>query len=223
MICYNIKNRGDLMNYITVEDVLQLDVAREWKVAAGEGGLSNTVSWFYVCQENEISPWVEGREIMILYGSGIKTDTPDLVRIVDICAQKQLSAVIVLLGHYIHSLPPEMLGEADAKNVPIIIMPVTQPIVHVTKALAELLMGVHERMRQCGELLKDMIFGFDSDISKLLFAMEQAGFEAGKAYRFVVFDFPARPGLTKALCSIRRVLALTLRRCSFIRIISPRW
>lgn len=177
------------MNYITVEDVLQLDVAKEWKVAAGEDGLSNTVSWFYVCQENEISPWVEGREIMILYGSGIKTDTPDLVRIVDICAQKQLSAIIVLLGHYIHSLPPEMLGEADVKNVPIIIMPVTQPIVHVTKALAELLMGVHERMRQCGELLKDMIFGFDSDISKRMFAMEQAGFEAGKAYRFVVFEF----------------------------------
>lgn len=32
------------MNYITVEDVLQLDVAKEWKAAAGEGGLSNTVS-----------------------------------------------------------------------------------------------------------------------------------------------------------------------------------
>ncbi len=177
------------MNYITVEDVLQMDAAKDWQVAAGEGGLSNTVSWFYVCQENEISPWVEGREIMILYGSGIKRDTPNLVRIVDVCAQKQLSAIIVLLGHYINRLPSEMLDEADAKNVPIIIMPITQPIAHVTKALAELLMGVHERMRQCGELLKDMIFGFDSDISNRMFAMEQAGFETGRTYRFAVFEF----------------------------------
>ena len=163
--------------YITVKDILDLDIAKDWKVLAGNGGLSKTVSWFYICQDDEITPWVQGRELMILYGSGVKRDTANLVRIVDICSERQISAILVLIGHYFMELPAEMLDEADRLDVPVITMPASIPIGAVTKAVAYLLFSERHYMRRGGEALRDIIYGYDEDERSHFNAIERAGYK----------------------------------------------
>lgn len=165
------------MYYVTVKDILDLDIARDWKVLAGSGGLSKTVSWFYICQDDEITPWVQGRELMILYGSGVKRDTANLVRIVDICAERQISAILVLIGHYFMELPAEMLDEADHLDVPIITMPASIPIGSVTKAVAYLLFSERHYIRRGGEALRDIIYGYDEDERSHFNTIERAGYK----------------------------------------------
>lgn len=166
--------------YVTVEDILNLDIARDWKVLAGAGGLGKTVSWFYICQENEIAPWVQGRELMILYGSGVKRDTANLVRMVEICAERQISAILVLIGHYFLELPAEMLDEADKLDVPIITMPASIPIGTVTKAVAYMMFSERHSMRRGGEALRDIIYGYDEDERSHFNTIERAGYKLRK-------------------------------------------
>lgn len=165
------------MYYVTVKDILDLDIARDWRVLAGNGGLSKTVSWFYICQDDEITPWVQGRELMILYGSGVKRDTANLVRIVDICAERQISAILVLIGHYFMELPAEMLDEADHLDVPVITMPASIPIGTVTKAVAYLLFSERHYIRRGGEALRDIIYGYDEDERSHFNTIERAGYK----------------------------------------------
>ena len=163
--------------YVTVKDILDLDIAKDWKVLAGNGGLSKTVSWFYICQEDEITPWVQGRELMILYGSGVKRDTANLVRMVDICAERQISAILVLIGHYFLELPAEMMDEADRLDVPVITMPASIPIGAVTKSVAYLLFSERHYMRRGGEALRDIIYGYDEDERSHFNTIERAGYK----------------------------------------------
>lgn len=168
------------MDYTTVKDILELDIAKDWKVLAGSGGLSKTVSWFYICQEDEITPWVQGRELMILYGAAVKRDTANLVRIVDICAEYQLSAILVLIGHYFFEIPEEMLKEADRLDVPIITMPSSIPISTVTREMAYLLFSEKHYMRRGGEALRDIIYGYDEDERSHFNTIERAGYKLRK-------------------------------------------
>lgn len=178
--------------YITVKDILDLDIARDWKVLAGEGGLSKTVSWFYICQDDEITPWVQGRELMILYGSGVKRDTANLVRIVDICAEHQISAILVLIGHYFMELPAEMLNEADRLDVPIITMPASIPIGTVTKTVAYMLFSERHYIRRGGEALRDIIYGYDEDERSHFNAIERAGYKLRQRSFVAVMRTPDR-------------------------------
>lgn len=178
--------------YITVKDILDLDIAKDWKVLAGDGGLSKTVSWFYICQDDEITPWVQGRELMILYGSGIKRDTANLVRIVDICAEHQISAILVLIGHYFMELPAEMLNEADRLDVPIITMPASIPIGTVTKKVAYMLFSERHYIRRGGEALRDIIYGYDEDERSHFIAIERAGYKLRQRSFVAVMRTPDR-------------------------------
>ncbi|HWQ79107.1 MAG TPA: PucR family transcriptional regulator ligand-binding domain-containing protein [Anaerovoracaceae bacterium] len=170
--------------FVNVEDIFSLEIARNFQLRAGRNGLSNPVSWLYICQENEISPWVQGREILILYGPGIRRDEDSLAGIVRECALKKLSAVIVLVGNFITEIPGKMIRTADELNIPLIEMPYTIPISQVTRAIAELIIRDRSRRRNIGNLLMDILNGYEIYPGNAKDEFISSGYRWG-AYNFI--------------------------------------
>lgn len=171
--------------YATVNDILTLDIARDFRLLAGEKGLHRSISWIYVCQENEISPWVQGRELMILYGKGIRRDEESLGKIVEECDEKKLSGIIVLVGSFIDAVPPKMLAKADEYGIPLIEMPYNIPITKVTKAVADLLMQENRHIRPGGDILRDIIYGYEEDVRRQESDLANSGYTI-RQYNYII-------------------------------------
>lgn len=124
-----------------LSDIWRTSIAENLTLRAGEKGLSHPVSWVYVCQENEIEPWIQGNEILILYGAGMKCDEQSLVKLVELCSKCRIAGVIALTGNFIKSIPEAMLQKADCLEMPIIEVPYTIPISRITKDIANMILS----------------------------------------------------------------------------------
>lgn len=148
---------------VVVKDMFKLDIAQKFSLRAGEAGLTNHVSWIYVCQENEISPWVQGHEILILYGSGLHCDEESLIKIVAACAQCEIAALLVLTGNFIESIPEKMIEEADRHSIPLIELSYMIPISQITKEIANLIILQNRLVKSNpGEVLRSMLSGYEA-------------------------------------------------------------
>ena len=94
-----------------VNDLWKMSVAKHFKLRGGSKGMHHSVSWVYVCQENNIAPWVQGKEILILYGAAMQCDEEHLVQLVRDCKKCDISAILAMVGHFISEIPDRMIED----------------------------------------------------------------------------------------------------------------
>lgn len=175
--------------FAIVNDLFKLEIGGSLKLLAGKDGLNKPINWFYVCQENLISPWVQGRELMILYGAGIHCDEDSLANIVKECANKKLSGIIVLVGHFITSVPEKMKKYADEYCIPLIEMPYSIPISKVTKQIADLIQTQNSHYHHVEDIMCDVIYGYDDNTAKLKNELNEAGYVWKKNNYIIIVTF----------------------------------
>lgn len=124
-----------------LNDIWNTVISDNFMLRAGEKGMLHPVSWVYVCQENDIEPWINGNEILILYGAGMKCGEQSLVNLVDLCSNCSIAGIMILTGNFIKSIPEAMIQEADKVKMPIIEAPYTIPISRITKEIANMILG----------------------------------------------------------------------------------
>lgn len=171
--------------FAVVADLFKMEIGQNFKLLAGKNGLNKSISWTYVCQENEISPWVNGHELLILYGAGINRDEKSLLKIVKQCAQKQLSGIIVLVGYFITEIPEKMIKCADEYNIPLIEMPYDIPITKLTKEIGNLILQQNNHLRRIEDIICDIIYGYEDNTTKLINELQEFGYYWDR-YNYIV-------------------------------------
>ena len=148
---------------VIVKDIFKLDISQNFRLLTGEDGLTNPVSWIYVCRENDIRPWVQGHEILILYGSGIDCDEKSLIQMVEDCVQCEIAALVVLTGNYIEKIPDRMIETARQHAIPLIEVSYTIPISQITKEVANLIILQSRLMKSNSEeVLRGILSGYEA-------------------------------------------------------------
>lgn len=160
---------------VTVEDVMNLPSANRCKVVAGKKGLCKTVRWFLGQLSPVIGPWVHGHEILFIYGNGVETNDSAILFLLEQCADKEISAIFFIIGPYLAEVPEAVRERADEYKIPLVEMPNDVPVVDITKEIADLLMYNRRIRNEKGNVLKNIIFGHESDYKKQIKILNSYG------------------------------------------------
>lgn len=160
---------------VTVEDVMNLPSTKNCKVVAGRLGLCKTVRWFLGLLSPVVEPWVHEHEVLFVYGTGMDTSDSALSFLLEQCANKEVSAVFLIIGPVFERIPEAVIARADELKLPLIEMPNEVPVVDVTKEMAELIMNRRRIWDEKGILLKNLLFGHESDCEKYGKQLGQVG------------------------------------------------
>ncbi|TAM93646.1 MAG: PucR family transcriptional regulator [Jatrophihabitans sp.] len=116
---------------LTVSGVLTLPSFAGAQIVAGRAGLEAAVRSVNVMEVPDILPWVKAGELLLTTGfplrhsgegSGAASDPSALAGLVDGLAQRGVSALCVKRGRYLDELPPEMLGAAERRGFPLLLL-----------------------------------------------------------------------------------------------------
>jgi PucR family transcriptional regulator, purine catabolism regulatory protein len=129
---------------LTVERLLD-EPALGLALLAGEKGLRRrpAVRWAHVSEIPDPTPWLEGGEILLTTGLGVKDDPAAQRRLVAGLKGAGCLAVGFGLGVVLDHVPPAMLDEAEQRDLPLFTVPYEVPFIAVARHVAHHTAGTH--------------------------------------------------------------------------------
>lgn len=109
--------------WLTVEDVLQLDVLREAQVIAGREGLGRSVGSVTVLDAPDAALWLKGQELALTSTFPLTKRRNGLKSLIDELVSRNVAGLGVKLHRYMTELPPTFIARADELAFPIIVVP----------------------------------------------------------------------------------------------------
>lgn len=107
-----------------LREILQIPAFSEFRVVAGHGGLGREVSTVSVMDAPDIYEWMRGGELLITSGYVMKDDPEYITTMVEKLDEWGASAFGVKLGRFIDEMPQSAIREAEARNFPLLSIPV---------------------------------------------------------------------------------------------------
>ena len=102
------------------------------KLIAGEGGLTHLVQWVHIIEDEDVSKFLHGQELV--FTTGVLSKEPgQLLEFAKKLYRSDVSAFLVNLGPYIEKVPPEVVDYCNEVNMPLFVMPWETPMVDVTR------------------------------------------------------------------------------------------
>ncbi len=123
----------------TVRDMLDLEVLNNIDVVAGYEGLNNKVENITFLDAPDAVKWLRGSEFIIttLY---LFRDTSEQLKLIELLAAKNVSALGIKLNRFVYKLAPEVVALADKLSMPLLSIPVEIAWVDlINPVMAELL------------------------------------------------------------------------------------
>jgi PucR family transcriptional regulator, purine catabolism regulatory protein len=108
------------------------------EVVAGHAGIDGRgpIRWAHISDTPDPTPWLEGGELLLTTGLGVK-DSPDLQRrLLASLASRGAVAVGFGIGVSLPEVPPAMLAAADEHELPLFTVPYEVPFIAVTRRVA---------------------------------------------------------------------------------------
>jgi PucR family transcriptional regulator, purine catabolism regulatory protein len=109
------------------------------EVIAGRGGVDRRgpIRWAHISELPDPTPWLEGGELLLTTGLGVK-DRPDLQRrFVGGLADRGVVAVGFAMDVSLSAVPPAMIAACDEAELPLFTVPYEIPFIAVSRRVAQ--------------------------------------------------------------------------------------
>lgn len=126
-------------------DELLRDPGLGLELVAGHQGLDRRgpVRWAHISDTPDPTPWLEGGEVLLTTGLGVK-DSPELQRrLITGLEARGCTAVGFGIGVILDEVPAEMLAAADDLGLPVFTVPYEVPFIAVTRRVAHATIEEH--------------------------------------------------------------------------------
>ena len=155
---------------ILVKDILKLNTLKNMKLVAGSSGLERCIEWIYVseCLEDPLEgiKWLQGGEIVIITGVGIKSDSNVISKLIKKIDEKNGAALIVNVGRYVREIPKESIEIADRLGIALFTLPWEVRLVEVSKEIGNTIILARIEEKFMNDFLNNILFGqIDSGIN----------------------------------------------------------
>ncbi|TCS36390.1 PucR family transcriptional regulator [Reinekea marinisedimentorum] len=125
---------------ICVADVPNIPGLESIRFRAGFQGASAQIRWPYVAENESISPWIMGGELIFVTGINHTRDEKNLIQLIEEGYRAQVSGFVILTGHeFIKKIPASVLKKANDLSIPILEQPYNLKMVLVTEILSNTL------------------------------------------------------------------------------------
>ena len=173
---------------VSCNDLMNLSIFKNIKLIAGERGIYKNISWPYICQTLDFSPWVNGGELMFLTGIGMDINDEKIMKLIYNCSKKDISGLVILTGSDgISCISESVKKAADDIKLPIFEMPWNLKLIDVTKDISNYIMKVTFNENKEREFLKSIIFSENLNRNHIVTLMNESGFHLGKLYFIACF------------------------------------
>lgn len=148
---------------ILVKDILKLKSLKEMKLVGGSIGIEKCIEWIYVseCLEDPLEgiKWLQGGEIVIITGVGIKSNISVLTKLIEGISEKNGAALIVNIGKYIKEIPKETIEMANKLQIPLFTLPWEVRLVEVSKEISNTIILARIEEKFMNDFLNNILFG----------------------------------------------------------------
>lgn len=115
------------------------------EVVAGRSGIDERgpVRWAHISDTPDPTPWLEGGELLLTTGLGVRDDPDAQRRLVRNLEDRGCVAIGFGVGVAMPDVPRGMLAEADACELPLFTVPFEVPFIAVTRRVARAVFDEH--------------------------------------------------------------------------------
>ncbi len=108
---------------ISVKELMKIDLLREAKLLAGEGGMEEIISSVNVMEVPDIMNWVKKGEFLLTTAYSIRDDVTALNKIIPRMKKIGVCGIGIKTKRYITKLPESVLNTADEFKFPVVQIP----------------------------------------------------------------------------------------------------
>ena len=159
----------------------------ELTLTAGEGGMHGMVSWIHMVESTEASSFLEGGEIVFTTGIGTGPECP-LVELVRSIWEHNASGLIINIGPYVKSIPPEVISFGNEHDFPIFSVPWKIHIAEIMRIFCFAITKTDQLRFEIAAAFKNAIF-FPIQQEIYVVPLSQRGFDANWHYNVCVLQF----------------------------------
>lgn len=157
------------------------------KLLAGQKGLNNLVEWVHIIENDEVSEFLHGNEVVLT--SGILNDGDGwLLEYTKKLYAARASAFVVNIGPYTKSIPNDVIEYCNQIKMPLYTIPWETRMVDLTRNICYRIMQSEQVEISIASTIKNIIFK-TGDIETLILQMERYGYLRDSHFCFIVMSF----------------------------------
>lgn len=150
---------------------------------AGKNGLTNLVQWVHIIEDDSVSSFLHGNELV--FTGGILNKTNDwLLKFATKLYEAGASAFVVNIGPHTKEIHPEVIAYCDKVNMPLFTIPWETRMVDMTRDFCHRIMNNEQVENSMSATIKNIIFNI-GDIEAQTHQMERYGYQRNSRFCFI--------------------------------------
>ncbi len=155
----------------------------QMKLIAGRNGLTNLVQWVHIIEDDNVSAFLHGKELVFTAGI-LNQDKNWLLSFAHKLYEAGASAFVVNIGPYTKEIPVEVIEFCDEKNLPLFTIPWQTRMVDMTRDFCHRIMNSDHVENSIATTIKNIIFKI-GDLETQVLQMERYGYQRDGHFCFI--------------------------------------
>ncbi|WP_151897522.1 PucR family transcriptional regulator [Planococcus faecalis] len=156
------------------------------ELVAGEAGLTNEVKWVHMVENEEISSFLDGQEIVFTTGIGISSDE-ELLSLIKHNVKNGASGMVINKGPYIKRITKEMVDYCNKSGFPLFAVPWEEKMARIMKVFSFYILEEEKKKIELSSAIKNAILSSNQEVL-FLPTLEKYGFKPQGNFRVALFD-----------------------------------
>ena len=162
-------------------------VLYQMKLLAGQKGLNNLVEWVHIIENDEVSKFLHGKEVVFTSGM-LNNNDGWLLEYAKKLYSAGTSAFVVNIGPYTKLIPDDVVKYCNSVNMPLYTIPWETRMVDVTRDICYRIMQREQVEISIAATIKNIIFKV-GDLETQILQMERYGYLRDSHFCFIVISF----------------------------------
>ena len=178
------------------------------KLIAGEKGLDNMVRWVHTVEDDEVSSFLHGNELVFTTGIGIAAKPNfDFVSMARMLVNKNAAGWVLNLGPYIKDVSDVLKLFCNVSGLPLFVIPWQERIIDITYDFTHLIIENEDREQSIEKSFSSIIDTkqVSVDAKNIL---ERSGFDDSSSYSIIKMDLNSNSFNKEDLKIVSKTLAL---------------
>lgn len=156
----------------------------QMKLVAGGEGLGNLVSWVHIVEDEEVSGFLKGGELVFTAGIRNQVEAHWLLHFAENIHETGASAFVVNLGPHIKGLPREVADYCNEIQMPLFTIPWETRMVDVTRDFCQRIFHSENVEDTVSMAMKNLLFQIGDQETQIQ-QMERYGFHRSDSFCFI--------------------------------------
>lgn len=153
------------------------------KLISGKDGLNNLVQWVHIIEDDEVSSFLNGNELV--FTAGILNHHKDwLINFAKKLYESGASALVVNIGPHTKEIPKELMEFCDQVSMPLFTIPWETRMVDMTRDFCQRIMNNDHVENTVATTIKNVIFK-TGDFESQILQLERYGYQRNSRFCFI--------------------------------------